>query len=94
MNISITNKEFEAISFAICQVESALESSENEEWSSEAIKCINLLYEVCNKFKRSKAKADELNKARRFVRSRNHDLSPCDLNKMARAVLKKSKGQA
>lgn len=91
MNISITKNEFDAILFAIDQIESALESSENEDWNEEASQFIKLLYSVCNKFKCSKSKADELNEAKRFVRSQNHYLHPRDLDKMARVVLKKSK---
>jgi hypothetical protein len=89
MNISITKKEFDAILFAISQIESALESSENEEWDEEAIQAIELLYCVCNKFKVSKAKAEELNEAKRYVRSQNHYLPPREVNKTARAVLKR-----
>lgn len=91
MNISITKNEFDAILFAIGQIESALESSENEGWNEEACQCIKSLYGVCNKFKCSQSKADELNEVKRFLRSQNYNILPRDLDKMARAVLKKSK---
>ena len=38
MRLSINDKEFEAISFAIDQIESALESSEDLEWNELALK--------------------------------------------------------
>lgn len=91
MNISVTDKEFEAISFAIDQIESSIESSENEDWNDLANENMNLLYSVCRKFKEARMKANELNEAKRFLRSQNHYLHPRELDKVARAVLKKSK---
>lgn len=91
MNISITKNEFDAILFAIDQIESALESSENEGWSEEAYQCVKSLYGVCNKFKRSKSKCEEFNEAKRYVRSKNPYLNQRELDKMARAVMKKAK---
>ena len=91
MNVSITREEFQAISFAIGQIESALETSENMEYNKEADQSIKCLQNILNKYRTSRTKADELNESRRFVRSRNPWMSQVELDKMARAVLRKSK---
>lgn len=91
MNVSVTRKEFEAINFAIGQIESVMETSENPDWNDEAVQNLKLLYRVCEKIKESWKKADELNEVRRFVRSEDPSLNQGDLEKMARAVLRKSK---
>ena len=91
MNISVTDKEFEAISFAIDQIESSMESSENEDWNDLANENMNLLYSVCRKFKEARMKANELNEARRIVRSKNSWLPQSKVDKLARQILRRAK---
>ena len=80
MRLSINDKEFEAISFAIDQIESALESSEDLEWNELALKHQKSLYTICEKFK---------NEARRYVRTRSPWRPQAEIDKLARAVVKK-----
>lgn len=88
MRISISQKEFEAISFAIDQIESALESSDDVEWNDIAIKHQKSLYAICEKFKTERIKANELNLARQYVRSRSPWRPQAEIDKIARAVIK------
>jgi hypothetical protein len=89
MRISINDKEFEAISFAIDQIESAFESSDDLEWNKLASQHQKSLYAICKKFKKERAKVDELNDARRYVRSRSPWRPQAEIDKLARAVVKK-----
>lgn len=89
MRLSINDKEFEAISFAIDQIESALESSEDLEWNELALKYQKSLYTICEKFKTERTRAEELNEARRYVRSRSPWRPQAEIDKLARAVVKK-----
>ena len=89
MRISISYKDFEAICFAIDQIESALESSENEEWNILANEQLAHLYSINKKFKDEQAKSQDLNEARRYVRARHHCQPQKYIDKMARALIKK-----
>jgi hypothetical protein len=89
MRLSINDKEFEAISFAIDQIESALESSEDLEWNELALKHQKSLYTICEKFKTERTRAEELNEARRYVRSRSPWRPQAEIDKLARTVVKK-----
>lgn len=89
MRISINNKEFDAISFAIDQIESALESSEDLEWNKLAHECQQSLYSICEKYKKKRANANELNEARRYVRARNPWRPQAIIDKLARTIVKR-----
>lgn len=89
MRISINDKEFEAISFAIDQIESALESSEDLEWNKLARESQESLYSICEKYKSERVKVNELNEARRYVRARNPWRPQAIIDKLARAIVKK-----
>lgn len=58
MNISITKEEFDAIYFALDQVETDLVSSEDEEFSMAAKKSIKALYRFCEKYKKARFKEE------------------------------------
>lgn len=89
MRLSLSYKDYEAISFAIDQIESSLESSENIEWNKEANDNMKRLYGICKRFQNEKLKSDELNEARRYIRSRNTFLPQSKVDKMAREVIKR-----
>lgn len=89
MRLSLSYKDYEAISFAIDQIESSLESSENIEWNKEANDNMKRLYDICKRFQNEKMKSDELNEARRYIRSRNTFLPQSKVDKMAREVIKR-----
>ena len=89
MRLSLSYKDYEAISFAIDQIESSLESSENIEWNKEANDNMKRLYGICERFQHEKLKSDELNEARRYIRSRNTFLPQSKVDKMAREVIKR-----
>lgn len=51
MNISVTQREFEAILFATSQVEGDLEAAMNEDYIKDAKGYLNNLYSLCRKYK-------------------------------------------
>ena len=51
MNISVTQREFEAILFATSQVEGDLEAATNEDYIKDAKGYLNNLYSLCRKYK-------------------------------------------
>lgn len=89
MRLSLSYKDYEAISFAIDQIESSLESSENIEWNKEAKDNMKRLYYICERFQDEKLKSDELNEARRYVRSRSPWRPKAEIDKIAREVIKR-----
>lgn len=89
MRLSLSYKDYEAISFAIDQIESSLESSENIEWNKEANDNMKRLYDICKRFQDEKLKSDELNEARRYVRSRSPWRPQAEIDKIAREVIKR-----
>lgn len=91
MQISITQKEFNAISFGLDQIRDALESASDEEYIDSAKDAINCLYDVLDKYKKARVKANELNQCRSYIRSKNRWMPQTELDKMARVLLKKTK---
>jgi hypothetical protein len=59
MNISITKEEFDAIYFALGQVESDLESSEDDEFNMPAKQSIKAIYRFCEKYKKARFKEEQ-----------------------------------
>ena len=94
MRVTIDHKDIDAIHFAMGQVESALESSEDEAYNAEANQALKRLYRLIDRFWLERAKADELNEARALVKRLNsHWLHPKVVDKQARAILKQIRAQ-
>ncbi len=95
MKVTITQKEFEAICFAVDQIEYDLESATaDREWVGLAKIALNQLGSLCNKFKDARWKANELNEARQYVRSKNKWMPSAQVDKIARAVIARTREDA
>lgn len=89
MQISITEKEINAIDFGLEQIRDALEGSSSEEYKQGAEEAINELNGILRKYHLAREKANELNKAKRYIRSRNGWMPQAKVDKMARLLIKK-----
>ena len=91
MTITITEKEYDAISFAIGQVEGAAEAATDEEYLADAEVHLEALYAVMDKYKKARQKANEFQYVRAEVarRNRNKGLRPRDIDKLTRQVIKR-----
>jgi hypothetical protein len=91
MQISITEKEVNAIDFGLEQIREALEGSSNDDYiqlASEAIEGLNGILRKCHV---AREKSNDLNTAKRYIRSKNGFMPPAQLDKMARLLIRKSK---
>lgn len=91
MTITINEKEYDAISFAICQVENELESATDEEYVEEAKAYISALYDIMDKYKKAWEKAKYFQMVRAEVSKRNRHLRPRDIDKITRQIIKQNK---
>ena len=91
MTITLTEKEYDAISFAICQVETELEAATDEEYLAEAKTYVSALYDIMEKYKKAYQKAKYFQMVRAEVSKRNRNLRPRDIDKLTRQVIKRSK---
>ena len=90
MQISITEKEVDAIDFGIEQIREALEGSTNDDYKQLADEAIDRLNNILRKYHLAREKANYLNDAKRYIRSKNGWIPPAKLDKMARLLLKKT----
>ena len=86
MTITITNKEYEAISFAATQLESKIESAVDENLLNNAENSLSDLYRIMEKYKKARYKAREFQDVRRIVAEKNKGkcLIPREIDKLAR----------
>lgn len=91
MQISITEKEVDAIDFGLEQIREALEGSTNDDYKQLADEAIDRLNNILRKYHLAREKANELNDAKRYIRSKNGWIPPAKLDKMARLLVKRSK---
>lgn len=86
MTITITNKEYEAISFAATQLESEIESAINENFLNNAENSLSDLCSIMEKYKKAHYKAREFQDVRRIVAEKNKGrcLIPREIDKLAR----------
>lgn len=89
MRISITEKEYNAINFGLDQIRDALEAASDEEYITSAKEAMDYLYNVIDKYRTARVKANELNDARSYVRSRNGWMPQAKVDKIARKLIKK-----
>lgn len=91
MTTTITEKEYDAICFAINQVEIEVEAASDESYLNEANDALSHLYRVCEKYKKARKKATEFQFVRAEVarRNRNRGLRPRDIDKLTRQVIKR-----
>lgn len=91
MQISITEKEVDAIDFGLEQIREALEGSTNDDYKQLADEAIDRLNNILRKYHLAREKANDLNDAKRYIRSKNGWIPPAKLDKMARLLVKRSK---
>lgn len=91
MQISITEKEVNAIDFGLEQIREALEGSSNDDYIQLANEAMEGLNGILRKYHLAREKANDLNDAKRYIRSKNGWIPPAKLDKMARLLIKKSK---
>lgn len=91
MQISITEKEVNAIDFGLEQIRDALEGSSSEEYKQDAEEAMRSLYNILRKCHVAREKSNDLNKAKRYIRSKSGFMPTAQLDKMARLLIKKSK---
>lgn len=91
MQISITEKEVNAIDFGLEQIRDALEGSSSEEYKQDAEEAMRSLGNILRKCHLAREKAKDLNDAKRYIRSKSGWMPPTKLDKMARLLIKKSK---
>ena len=86
MTITITNKEYKAISFAATQLESEIERAINKNLLNNAENSLSDLYNIMEKYKKARYKAREYQDVRRIVAEKNKGrcLIPREIDKLAR----------
>lgn len=90
MTITITEKEYEAILFAVDQVGTAVEAA-GDEYADSASKISDSLWSIIYKYRKAREKANEFQRVRMFVaeKNRNRGLRPRDIDAFTRKVIKK-----
>ena len=93
MTITITEKEYEAISFALGQLQTEIEAASDEGFLDMAEKATSAIYNVQKKYREARAKAKYFQSIRAEVsrHNRNRGLRPRDIDKLTRKVIKKIK---
>lgn len=91
MQISITEDEIKAIDFGLEQIRETLEGSSSDDYKKYADEAVNKLESLLRKYYLAREKANELNEAKRYIRSINGYMPPTKLDKMARLLVKKVK---
>lgn len=90
MTITITEKEYFAISQVLDQVNTDYEAASDEQYLNSMAVNINLVNKVLSKYREAKKRADDFRYARKYVREKsNGRLSEKDIDKTARALVRK-----
>lgn len=86
MTITITNEEFDAICFAIDQIENEIECASEESYIDDATHRKSALNRIVEKYRNARYKANEFQDVRRIVAEKNKGrcLMPRDIDKLAR----------
>lgn len=91
MNITITGKEYDAIHFAIGQVEVDLEAATNDDYIRGATDCLEALNSIVKKYHKARYNANLFRDARAEISRRNRNLRSRDIDKLARKLVRKIK---
>lgn len=93
MTITITEKEYDAVSFAINQIQSEVEGANDEIFLDDAYRHQSALYSIMEKYKKARYKAREFQAVRAEVsrRNRNRGLRPRDIDVLTRRLLRQLK---
>ncbi len=88
MNLSISQTELDAISFAISQIEGDIESADDD-FAHYASVHLNALYGICEKYKKAMQKDANFRLAKKIVKKYNQNLSDSEVSRLARKVVNK-----
>lgn len=93
MTITITQEEYDAISFAASQIETEIEAASDEGFINDASNSQGALYRIMEKYKKARYKAREFQEVRAVVAEKNRGkcLRARDIDAMARKLLRKIK---
>ncbi len=93
MRITITEKEYDAISFALGRVQTEIEDASEEEWVDMACEATGALHNVQEKYRKARMKANYFQSVRAEVsrHNRNRGLRARDIDRLTRQVIKKIK---
>lgn len=90
MTITITEKEYLAISQILDQVNTDYEAASDEQYLNTMAANINLVNKVLSKYREAKKRADDFRLARECIRAKaNGRLSEKDIDKEARILVRK-----
>ena len=95
MTITITEEEYEAISFAATQLESEIESALDENFLKNAKNNLYAIYRIMGKYKKARYKAREFQGVRAMVAEKNRGncLRARDIDAMTRKFMRYLKGK-
>lgn len=90
MKVNINNKEFEAISFAIDQINANMEAGANDDYCKEGEHCVKALQEMIKKYRYEIVKYREFLYWRRVIseRNRSRNLLAKEIDRLTRALKK------
>lgn len=91
MTITITEKEYKAISFAIDKIEEDVGEGTNEEFAAEATKHQAALNNIMKKYKKAREKSLYFQMIRAEISKHNRHLRPKDIDKLTRKYIIKMK---
>lgn len=88
MTISVNNKEYCAILFAIDQIETLIEAADEESFIEDSNNCLKHLYDIINKYKIKREKVHLFQKVRAQVtKIYKGKLLPREIDKMTRDLI-------
>lgn len=91
MNISLTESEYDAISFVLSQIATEIEASSDDSFTIEAGEAINQLSSIQDKYREAKRKSEIFYAIRAKFKERFPEASSSTLGKLARKAIKISK---
>lgn len=91
MTITISEKEYLAINFAVNQIQTEIEGASDEGFLKDADKHQNALYRIMVKYKKASKKANNFHSIRKEIvkKTQGWNLKARDIDLMTRMVLKK-----
>ena len=90
MTVTITEKEFKALHFAITQIETAMEAAD-EDYTQEATIVLHDLYSISAKYLKKREDAMFFQSVRMEVSRHNRNMRPRDIDALTRRLVKKLK---
>lgn len=95
MNVSISQKEYDAINFAICQIEGAVEGADDEEYIKSANEALSALYSLIYKYKKArfmyKCREEDNAKIRKIMKEHPFETSGMTVVQVKRLIYRGSK---